>query len=503
MSRIKTVLLKLTFTSAWSRRLLYISWAFSGSLLASFSIAFYFDLIPTDEPLWPNETTSPRVFADTSAAMVTPPSPRLSAPPPRPLIGALDDSYLPALLGMLEVKPDDGVARPMFDRDRILNDGDHKISEDFSVPAGLRDRVSFWFDVYTKYDANRRIVHHSRYPWIVFKVVDVSPIINAQIPKHRWLRNLRADEAVREETERIRRAAQSLGRRKSLSHLNEDEESVAEILKPLGGDLRKQARLAAKDIRVQTGQRNFFMEGLEVSPRYLATMERIFRERKMPIELTRLPFVESSFNKRATSKVGASGIWQFMGNTGRKFMMVSGKIDERRSPFKATEAAAQLLKENHMILHRSWPLAVTAWNHGPSGVRKAIKRARSRDLSTIVARYRSRSFDFASSNFYAEFLAALHAEQYQAEVFGGVEKETALDLKIVQLPRAIRVADVIRVSGLTRDEFLLLNPELKPVSDHNSMLPAGFRLHVPEHARTGIEQHLASGDPRRIVKKSS
>ncbi|RYF36199.1 MAG: hypothetical protein EOO38_28005, partial [Cytophagaceae bacterium] len=58
---------------------------------------------------------------------------------------------------------------------------------------------------------------------------------------------------------------------------------------------------------------------------------------------------------------------------GRKFMIVNDSIDERRSPFKASEAAARLLKENHLILRRSWPLAVTAWNHGPGGVRKAAK----------------------------------------------------------------------------------------------------------------------------------
>src|SRR5207253_2957861 len=100
------------------------------------------------------------------------------------------------------------------------------------------------------------------------------------------------------------------------------------------------------------GQKNFFEEGLKISGAYFKEMENIFAKQKLPIELTRLPLVESSFNHFATSKDGAAGIWQFMGDTGRKFMLVNDQIDERRSPFKATEAAARLLKENHMILYR-------------------------------------------------------------------------------------------------------------------------------------------------------
>jgi membrane-bound lytic murein transglycosylase D len=187
-----------------------------------------------------------------------------------------------------------------------------------------------------------------------------------------------------------------------------------------------------------------------------------------------------------------------MGNTGRKFLIVDGKIDERRSPFKASEAAAMLLKENHMILGHSWPLALTAWNHGPGGVRKACAAARSKDLGTVIARYRSKSFDFASSNFYSEFLGALYAERYSDLIFGDIEREAELNPMIVRVQRSVKVNDVIKASGLTKEEFLLLNPDLVQAQAANVRLPIGFRIHLPEAARQqAVEQLVGS---KRIAR---
>ena len=94
---------------------------------------------------------------------------------------------------------DQNAPTPIFDRDLVLNDGSHRISPEFAVSTGLKERVGFWFDVYSKYDSNKRIIHHSRFPWIVFEVVDVAPIINADEPHHRWLRNEKADKYVKNE----------------------------------------------------------------------------------------------------------------------------------------------------------------------------------------------------------------------------------------------------------------------------------------------------------------
>lgn len=401
-----------------------------------------------------------------------------------------------SLLGLMDtILPTYGLEKSLgLGKESILDDSENRISEDFKIDDQLRSRVGFWFDVYSKFDSNHRIVHHSLYPWIVFKVVDVSMIINSDTPRHLWMRRQRADRVVTEETLRIRAVLKRLASRKNLDafgKMTDAEKEIAETLKPLGGDLRKQALRALRSVRVQTGQKDFFMEGLRVSSRYLGTMEKIFAAHGLPMELTRIPLVESSFNKAATSKVGALGIWQFMNGTGSKYMLVSDSIDERRSPFKATDAAARLLKENHLILHHSWPLAVTAWNHGPTGMRKAMNRAGSRDLAKIIASYRSRSFDFASSNFYSEFLGALYAERYSDELFGELEKNPTEDLQAVKLSRSVRFNDLLRVSGMKLDEFLSINPDLVTAARRNLQLPRGFRLSVPTWALENLDRMFA------------
>lgn len=376
-------------------------------------------------------------------------------------------------------------------RDAILNDNDDRIAEDFHIPDALRDRVGFWFDVYTKYDSNQRIIHHSLYPWIVFKTIDVSAIVNSDTPKHLWMRRMKADRLVKEEALKVRATLKRLAGRKRGAELTEPEKAMAAVLAPLGGDVRKQALRALRSVRIQTGQRDFFLEGLALSSRYLSTMEQIFASHRMPTELTRIPFVESSFNRAATSKVGAAGIWQIMDGTGRKFMKIDGTIDERRSPFKATEAAARLLKENHLILHHSWPLAVSAWNHGPGGIRLAAQRAGSYDLGKIVSRYRSRSFDFASSNFYCEFLAALHAERYSTEIFGPLERVPSEHVTAIKLLRSIRYRELLDATGMNSEDLLALNPEIAKIAKQNLRLPAGFRLHLPDWAMENLDHHLA------------
>jgi len=177
---------------------------------------------------------------------------------------------------------------------------------------------------------------------------------------------------------------------------------------------------------------------------------------------------------------------------------VNDSIDERRSPFKASEAAAHLLKENHLILKHKWPLAVTAWNHGPGGIKRAMKATGSSDLGEIVRRYNTRTFDFASSNFYCEFLGALYAEKYQNEIFGDLEREATLDVQVVRVPRAIRASEVVRLSGLTEDEFLMLNPDLE--YGLKTMIPRGFRLNIPAHVSGEVERLLASRDAHPTKK---
>ena len=378
---------------------------------------------------------------------------------------------------------------PLFDRSRILSDYKGRISEAFHVPAGLNERVQFWFDIYTKFGLDERVIHSQKFPWLILKVVDVAPILYAETPSLRWLRNQKAERVVKDELRSIKARLLKISRTKNLETLKGEDLSLVSVLHSLPGKLQKNALLIAKSVRIQTGQKEVFQEGLSISRQFLPKMDAIFQEQKLPTELTRIPLVESSFNHLATSKAGASGVWQFIGNTGKKFLMVTNNIDERRSPIKSTYAAALLLKENYMLLKHEWPLAVTAYNHGPGGVRLAAKASKSYELSKILTRYQSRSFSFASSNYYTEFLAALYAEKYQDEIFGSPNVDESNHTQIVRLSRKMKANDLLVKIGMAAEDFIDLNPELKKAIEKNSALPKGFKLHIPVEKK-GIDPKL-------------
>jgi membrane-bound lytic murein transglycosylase D len=169
-----------------------------------------------------------------------------------------------------------------------------------------------------------------------------------------------------------------------------------------------------------------------------------------------------------------------MPGIGRKFLTVNNFVDERRSPIKASYAAAKLLRENYTILYREWGLALTAWNHGPGGVRRAAKALRTKDIGEIAGRHRTKSFDFASSNFYAEFLGALHAERYSEQTFPEVERLPSISAQEMKLVRATSTPKLLEMMAMTSDEFLLFNPELESVLKRRAALPAGYKILVPE-----------------------
>lgn len=115
-----------------------------------------------------------------------------------------------------------------------------------------------------------------------------------------------------------------------------------------------------------------FMLGL--SEYYFPLFEEALEEKGLPNELKYLPIIESALNPRAVSRVGATGLWQFMYSTGRMYnLTINSYVDERRDPRKASMAAAQFLKDLYGIF-KDWTLVIAAYNCGPGNVSKAIRR---------------------------------------------------------------------------------------------------------------------------------
>ncbi len=370
-----------------------------------------------------------------------------------------------------------------------LHDPDHRISPDFQIPRSLSLRTKFWFDIYTRYGSHQFVIHHALYPWIIFKVVDTSKIFDE--PRlNKWAKYAKEKRIVHEDFYKIHRALVALARRGWRRHMPRLEYVLARDLSHVHGPRRWVYQQAADSVRVQLGQRDFFISGLKESGRYLPFMEKEFSANDLPVELTRLPFVESSFNIRAESKAGASGIWQLMPYMGREFLLVNNQIDERNSPFKSSLVAIELFKQNYHKF-KSWPLAITAYNHGWHGLRDAIKAVHSKNLATLIRHYHGGAFKFASANYYTCFLAALHAQEYQKEIFKNLDpSEPPADFKVVTLERRTRPKALIHRLGLSSDDLLTYNLDLKHAVSNNALLPKGYYLILPTHDDQALEQLL-------------
>lgn len=374
--------------------------------------------------------------------------------------------------------------------DLVLSDFEGRVAPEFEVPELIFNQTKFWFRVYTEFDSNKKIIHDSLHPHIIFDIVDVSEIL-AQPARAQWLNTVKAQKLVAKRVNEIRSQLRRMARKKK-QDMSTQELSWLSQFEGIRGNQKQIILTSMQSLRVQTGQKDFFEGALSTSGRYLDGMEGIFKKKGLPIELTRLPFVESSFVIGATSKVGAAGIWQFMPGVGRQFMRVNDQVDERRSPWKATEAAAKLLKENYQILHRKWGLALTAYNHGPGGVRKAMERTGSKDIAKIVRSYRSKNFDFASANFYTCFLAAVHAQMYRDLLWPDRGSETALVYDSVYLKRDFRPRQLLSHTGLSAEQILLYNPELDRSFKRGFVIPKGYRLFLPAEIKVAQQKVVAN-----------
>ena len=203
--------------------------------------------------------------------------------------------------------------------------------------------------------------------------------------------------------------------------------------------------------------------------------------------------MESSFNPKAYSKFGAAGMWQFTRSTGRRFMKIDYTIDERRDPILSSRAAAQLLGNNHQKL-QSWPLAITAYNHGTTGMLRAQRKKGSYDR--IFKEYRSRIFKFASRNFYSEFLAAREAAKNYHQYFGNLDLDTPTESREIKLAGYVSLPQLARSLELELDGLRELNPALRsPVFNGQKYVPGGYRLRLPDNDGRDWEQLVAQLPP--------
>lgn len=359
----------------------------------------------------------------------------------------------------------------------------------FPVPAGLESAVEFWKKVYSEWTQDEVAFHDRDDLAIVYRVIHQKKSDDSE--------SYRANEAAQERiVERISQILLDLAARNPDPRtLSGDYEDVYEAFGPGAGPARW--RQAADRIRVQRGLKERFLTGLLHAGQYHEYIVKIFREEGVPTELAWLPMVESTYNIEARSSVGAAGIWQFMPATGRIYMRVDGTIDERLDPILAGRAAARLLKHNFQGLG-SWPVAITAYNHGYYGMRRAVRELGTNDYMTIRRQYDGPAFGFASKNFYAEFLAALSIAQNPAPYFGTFQPYRTLEFDLVTMPVGMSLPAVAAAVQVDEARLWKLNPALTAaVWRGQRNIPDGFRLRVPPGYGREAPQQLASSAAAR------
>ena len=154
-------------------------------------------------------------------------------------------------------------------------------------------------------------------------------------------------------------------------------------------------------------------------------------------------------------------------------------MDQRLDPYSATEAAANLMLYNYRLLG-SWPLAVTAYNHGPGGLRRAQDELGTSNIAVIVKRYQGATFGFASRNFYVAFLAALEVDRNAEKYFGPLTHLPETQSTVVTLPDYVAIDALARAFKADLGALRVLNPALRPpIWNKTRLVPRGYELRIP------------------------
>lgn len=344
----------------------------------------------------------------------------------------------------------------------------------FPVPKSLETNVDFWTKIFAQYSSNHVVIHDRDDLSVIYDVVNLNEFYPDSVDmRTKW----DAVDEIKDRYRDILRELAALPHPIAVDSLTNDQFHVY-VLWSTHENPDKFSR-AVYNIRGQLGLRDRFAESIKRSGYYFRDIQTIFRSHGLPIELCYLPHVESLFHYNIYSKVGAAGLWQFIYRTGRLYMTIDAAVDERLDPLYASEAAARFLKGNYEELG-SWPMAITAYNHGLNGMKTAKQRLGTTDFDIIVREYKSRSFGFASKNFYAEFLAAIHVAQNYNAYFGALQPYQPKSYQLVELPESYYLRQLAEKFDVPSDTLIAYNPAFRRAAQQNwRRIPSGYRLRLP------------------------
>lgn len=363
---------------------------------------------------------------------------------------------------------------------KYLLDNDDRVSDIFKVTPYYYPTVNFWFLVYTQFESSSVVIHDKTNLSLIYKVLDFGHLHEKGLPKNTLY--VLQQKISEEKLDDLKQDLENLS--KDPFSLSLSAKKIYRILKQANVTLplKKSDRSIfftklKHNLRTQTGQKNFIREGVIRSLPYQHFITKYFTDRKLPKELLAIPFLESSFNPKAHSKVNALGVWQFMPLIASYYVPKrTSNTDYRSNVGVASVSAGYLMSENFAIM-KSWDLAVTAYNSGTKHLLKTKRELASNDvdLEAVIKHSDSQHFGFASKNFYSEFLALAHTLAYREELFDGLHKSDRPDvdeeLKFYMTKCSLRLPKVLSENQL--DDVHFHNHQIQ---DLQSQIPRGYIL---------------------------
>ncbi len=198
---------------------------------------------------------------------------------------------------------------------------------------------------------------------------------------------------------------------------------------------------------------------MAVSEFYFPLFEEAFDKQNVPLEIKYLAVVESALNPKAVSRVGATGLWQFMYQTGKQYgLKIDSYVDERSDPLKATEAAAQYMKNMYTIFG-DWDLVLASYNSGPGNVAKAIRRSGGQQNYWNIRK----NLPKETQGYLPAFLATMYIYEYHKE--HGIKPEKApikqFATDTVMIKRQMSFKQISELIDIPVAQLQILNPSYK------------------------------------------
>lgn len=191
---------------------------------------------------------------------------------------------------------------------------------------------------------------------------------------------------------------------------------------------------------------------------YYPWMKAIFDKYNVPEELIYITIIESALNPTAVSPAGATGIWQFMYGTGKLYgLELDSYIDDRRDPYKATDAAARHFRDLYNIFN-DWGLAISAYNCGAGNVRKAIQRSGGKTDFWSISPYLPKE----TQNYFPAFIGALYMMTYH-NLYGitPIPLTFPTNVDTIMIDKPLHLEQVAHVLNLNIKDLTTLNPQYK------------------------------------------